>query len=309
MDNTSDIDATQADSVDENVLSTQASESPEISVQNEPVSDEQDDDDFGSFDEASFEEFQAPEPEPEAKTATGGKALFTSATFQNLDELVSKLDELLESIFPATASETNSNTDTLLNAEATEKLASLSRPPRLNPPNWIKLKIRHNLLVNLGVPINLDELDSPNSVNITNLQQLSHSRRRSINEQDIDWSEFDIPEFETLNISTEQKQELLHKTNKLLSKIEEDNLSNTSQLFLESSLESSLDAKLAQLKENYLQLRELSSVWRDQMKELRNSQEIYESVVQNMVGYSQKLQRNEFIEHLKKKGKKGKRTF
>lgn len=309
MDNTSDIDATQAVSVDENVLSTQASESPEISVQNGPVSDEQDDDDFGSFDEASFEEFQAPEPELEAKTATDGKALFTSATFQNLDELVSKLDELLESIFPTTAPETNSNTDTLLNAEATEKLASLSRPPRLNPPNWIKLKIRHNLLVNLGVPINLDELDSPNSVNITNLQQLSHSRRRSINEQDIDWSEFDIPEFETLNISTEQKQELLHKTNKLLSKIEEDNLSNTSQLFLESSLESSLDAKLAQLKENYLQLRELSSVWRDQMKELRNSQEIYESVVQNMVGYSQKLQRNEFIEHLKKKGKKGKRTF
>lgn len=269
---------------------------------------EEEDDDFGSFDEASFEEFQAPEPEIKQEKATVTKLQFTSTTLSNLEQFQAKLDELLDSIFPEADLETNGSNSTLLTPQASEKLATLSRPPRLNPPNWIKLKIRHNLLIKLGVPINLDELESPNSVSITNNIH-SHNRRRSVNEQDIDFGDFDIPEFELLNISSDQKQELLHKTNQLLSKIEEDNLNNTSQIFLESSLEESLDAKLAQLRENFKQLIELSSVWQDQMKELRNSQEIYESVVQNMVGYSQKLQRNEFIEHLKKKGKKGKRTF
>lgn len=269
--------------------------------------DEDDEDDFGSFDEASFEDYQAPEPEEthyqEPKTA------LSPLDFQDPEQFLSKVDELLATIFLVFPDATSTPT-TLLNAEASEKLDMLSRTPRLNPPNWIKLRIRHNLLIMLGVPINLDELDSANSVSISNTEKVSHNRRKSINEQDIHWENFSIPEVESFNLTPEQKQELLNKTGETLSRIEEDNLNNTSQLFLESSLESALDTKLAQMKTNYDQLIKLSAVWQDQMKELRNSQEVYESVVQNMVGYSQKLQRNEIIEQLHKtKGKKGKRTF
>lgn len=275
--------------------------------ENEDDHDEEDEDDFGSFDEASFEEYQAPEQEESYQEPP--MTTLSQLDFQNPEQFLSKVDELLATIFQVFP-DTKSTPTTLLNAEASEKLDILSRTPRLNPPNWIKLKIRHNLLIMLGVPINLDELDSTNSVSISNTANISHNRRKSINEQDIHWENFSIPEVETFNLTPEQKQELLNKTGETLSKIEEDNLSNTSQLFLESSLESALDTKLAQMKSNYEQLIRLSAVWQDQMKELRNSQEVYESVVQNMVGYSQKLQRNEIIEQLQKtKGKKGKRTF
>lgn len=303
-----DTNSQRADSFAPNTKKEEILENSENMSENDAQLTEEEDDDFGSFDDASFEEFQAPEPEITQGTATDTKFQFTSTIISDLEPFQTKLDELLDSIFPEADLETNGSNTTLLRPQANDKLATLSRPPRLNPPNWIKLKIRHNLLIKLGVPINLDELESPNSVSITK-SAVSHYRRRSVNEQDIDFGEFDIPEFEQLNISSDQKEELLHKTNQLLSKIEEDNLNNTSQIFLESSLDESLDAKLAQLRENFKQVIELSSVWQDQIKELRNSQEIYESVVQNMVGYSQKLQRNEFIEHLKKKGKKGKRTF
>lgn len=270
--------------------------------------DQQDeDDDFGSFDEASFEELQEPEPKENLNKEQLNTAL-RPLDFHHPEQFLSKVDELLDTIFPVFP-DTRSTPTTLLKAEASEKLDTLSRTPRLNPPNWIRLKIRHNLLIKLGVPINLDELESANSVAMA-YASISHNRRKSIDENDIQWEGFTIPEVETFNLTAEQKQELLGKTGDTLSRIEEDNLNNTSQLFLESSLESALNSKLAQMKANYDQLIKLSAVWQDQMKELRNSQEIYESVVQNMVGYSQKLQRNEIIEHLQRtKGKKGKRTF
>lgn len=268
----------------------------------------EDDDDFGSFDEASFEEFQAPEPQAERESHAEDRIVFDSDVFDNKESLLLKVDELLDTLFPDFSLEKTPVTrtpDTLLKGEASRRLEVLSETPRLNPPNWIKLRIRHNLLIKLGVPINLDELEAPKSMG----NAITHSRDRSVHELEIDWARFDIPEFESLDISAERKLELLEETTAILSRIEEDNLNNTSQLFLEKSLESTLDSKLAQLKENYRQLLELSSVWNHNLKELQYSQEIYESVVQDMVGYSQKLQRNELIEHLQKTGKKGRRTF
>ncbi|SGZ52619.1 CIC11C00000001761 [Sungouiella intermedia] len=289
------------------LLHSQSQSDDEVQVPDLQEDEYEEDDDFGSFDEASFEEFQ--EPEPERHPEETKRISLSSQDFLEAQRFLDKVDEILDSVFPEIQHREVAPTP-LLKAEASQKLITLSRAPRLNPPNWIKLKIRHNLLIKLGVPINLDELESPNTINISATANITHNRRRSINEQDLKWEQYHIPEVETFNLTSEQKQELVGKTAEVLSKIEEDNLNNTSQLFLENSLESTLDMKLAQMKANYDQLIKLSAVWQDQMKELRNSQEIYESVVQNMVGYSQKLQRNEIIEHLQKtKGKKGKRTF
>lgn len=301
----SDIEVEQSEKVDAVPISSPLLESKETL---QFSADEDEDDDFGSFDEASFEEFQAPEEEPALKP-TEITSKFLSSVFQDQELFLRNLDDLLDSILPHNQQPSSEEPAELLNAEASQRLKKLSQTPRLNPPNWIKLKIRHNLMVKLGVPINLDELESPGSANLKR-PSIAHQRKRSINEQDIDWSLFVIPELETLEISPEKKQESITKTNEILSRIEEDNLKNTSQLFLESSSDASLDAKLAQLKANYKELIDLSSIWQDQLKELRSSQEVFESVVQNMVGYSQKLQRNEIIEQLQKtKGKKGKRTF
>lgn len=265
----------------------------------EEVDADFDDDDFGSFDEASFEEFQA----PDASSATNIKAL----SLDDLDTVDEELQKLIDQIFPDCAQ--NEIPEPLpLISETLTLFSVLSRNPRLNPPNWIKLNIRHSLLVKLGVPINLDELESSSVLSSGHTR--AHSRRRSIDVNDIGWENFEIPEFSTLDISPEKKEELVRGTHDELSRIEAEIMNNTSELFLQSAPHELVEAKLAQMKQNYAQLIQLGSVWQDQIHELKNSQEIYESVVQSMVGYSQKLQRNEILESLKSaKTKKGKRTF
>lgn len=262
--------------------------------------DDFDDDDFGSFDEASFEEFQAPELQTEP---TG----FSSISLDNIDTVDNELQKIMDQVFPDITMDSEAEAMPLI-PDTLTLFSMLSKNPRLNPPNWIKLKIRHSLLIKLGVPINLDELDAPLVTSAG--QTRGHSRRRSINVNDIDWEHYDIPEFSALGISPDEKQGLVTSTHEELSRIEADIMNNTSELFLQSSSDESLESKLAQMQQNYAQLIKLSSVWQDQIRELQDSQEIYESVVQNMVGYSQKLQRNEILESLKRaKTKKGKRTF
>lgn len=256
--------------------------------------DDFDDDDFGSFDEASFEEFETPQ--------SLRVPLFSLDNPHTVDE---ELQKMIDRVFPPTVQKIHEENPALIPLPL---LSVLSKTPRLNPPNWIKLKIRHSMLIKLGVPINLDELEAPSSV--PKPQPKNHGRTRSINVSDIDWEHFDIPEFGTFGKSAEEKHELLRSTHAELSRIEAENMSNTSEIFLQSSLDESLETKLAQMKQNYAQLIQLSSVWQDQISELQSSQEVYESVVQNMVGYSQKLRRNEILERLKGvKAKKDKRTF
>lgn len=269
----------------------------EVSSEVEEDGFDEDDDDFGSFDEASFEEVLEPEPELELDAA------FSSAVLADFVQFNKNLDELLDKIIPPIDNELGTGSGDLLTERASEKLKMFSTLPRLNPPNWTRLKMRHGLLVSLGVPINLDELDS----HIVPASK-PYSKRRSITELDIKWGEFVVPDIETLSLSVDRQQELMTQTLPILSKIENDNLTNTTEQFLQLSAMAIVDEKLLQMQRNYSQLVELSSVWQAQLKELKNSQEMFESVVQDMVGYRQKLQRNEILESISK-NKRGKRVF
>lgn len=257
---------------------------------------EEDDDDFGSFDEASLQEYQA----PEQIKLTGE---FSGAILNDPAKFSERLEKVLDHIFSSkeTAAEIEKNSQ-LLTTNAAEYIQSFSTLPRLNPPNWTRLKTRHGLLLALGVPINLDELESQVATSSRPL-----SKRRSFTENDINWGDFEVPDLDLLDISSEKKLELLADTLTILSKIEDDNLTNTTEQFLLLSLQDVVDRKLRQLQGNHALLVELSSVWQAQIKELRSSQELFESVVQNMVGYRQKLQRNKILENIKTK--KGKRVF
>lgn len=273
---------------------------PTRDILDSPVNEEDDDDDFGSFDEASVEGLQAPD------TPTTDYPLFTTEVLDNPSRFDESLAAVLGGFIPNASMLADEKSLPILNEDGHEYLAKLSKMPHLNPPNWTKLKLRHELLIKLGVPINLDELDT------STMHKRLHQRKLSISEHDINWDGFVIPNIEELHISGEVKEARRQNTSAALSEVEQNLLSNTSQMFLENSSVENLDAKLLQLLENYKTLLELSSIWQDQMRELKHSQEVYESVVQNIVGYNQKLQRQEIMDNLKKmksKSRKSKRTF
>lgn len=266
----------------------------------------EEDDEFGSFDEASFDEFQGEEStepqEPQSST-------FSSAVFQSEALIDQRVEETLDKIFHIPEHQEQTANEEILRDGAAEQFAVLSKIPHLLPPNWLRLNIRHKLLLNLGIPINLDEMEKGGVAQMSHLAPHQHQRKKSISEHDIDWSGFNVPEIESLNLDEEKKKNLMAQTKSLLDAVEEFNLQNTSQLFLETSSDEALDEKLSKMKENHRQLLELSAIWQGQIRELKNSQEMYELVVQNMVGYSQRLRREEILESLNRKKLKGKRSF
>lgn len=265
--------------------------------------DDDDDSDFGSFDDASFTELEEPEEvnsvENVENKISSGYVSFSEEVLNNSTLFEKSLHETMNSLFTNISHiqdyDHDTHENTLLTERSSEIYNELSQIPHLQPPNWIKLNVRHNLLIKLGVPINLDEIKEENL-----LQAPKVPRRKSINEEDIKWEGFDIPAFEDLKVSPDQKTDLLNKTTEILSTIETDNLNNSSHQFLESSTSESLREKLKQYNDNYNQLIELSSVWNKQLDDQKQNNEVYESVIQNLIGYSQKLKREEILAHLKK---------
>ncbi|KAK6457724.1 uncharacterized protein RJT20DRAFT_26028 [Scheffersomyces xylosifermentans] len=254
------------------------------------------------------------------------EALF-STVFPELDAVDDNYGQIHDNEVDTDLNSTTKNTSTKANTILSERssviFTQLSTMPHLSPPNWTRSKIRHNLLISLGVPINLDEMtksgasgvsagtgtsvdsnhlsvDSANSS--IGKRTLSSGRRKSISAADISWDGFDIPDFETLGITADAKNELLLNTSEILSRIETDNLSNSSERFLldEHTSEDLLSGKLEQFQKNYNSLIQLASVWNNNLSELTKDFEIYESVVQNYIGYSQKLRRDEILENLKR---------
>lgn len=265
------------------------------SVDEDDEDDFDDFSDFGSFDDTSFNE-----PEPSL-------VRFDDELFEDRAKFTAQVDKLMESIFD-TPKPIETSSQQLLAGRSLEVFSALSTLPHLKPPNWIKLNIRHNLLIKLGIPINLDEIADKQPIKKSPLLEVNKTtRRKSISTADIHWDEFNIPDIEKLNLSSDSKTQLLQTTPDILSRIETDILNNSSQQFLQdSSSEDALSHKLAQYQSDYEQLLTLSSVWKTHLAEVNNNFDIYESVVQNFIGYSQKLRRDEILDNLKKVKKSNK---
>ncbi|CUM63768.1 uncharacterized protein PRCAT00001352001 [Priceomyces carsonii] len=263
------------------------------------VTEDGDDSDFGSFDEASYDE-DIDMGESGIKDLTyEDRIRFSEGTSDdsNFEANIARLVDKLFSGIKAIDSNTGINEDLIFD-KSSQMLYDLSTLPRLKPPNWTRLSIRHNLLIKLGIPINLDELEPGITLEPTHIIQ---RRKRTITEEDIDWSGFSIPDISSLHISNDDKRNYIELTPEILSKIETDSLNNSSIQFLqEIKNEELLDEKLNQFKKNYDELTTLSLIWNDHLKELTKNFEIYESVVQNFIGYSQRLRREEIFENLER---------
>ncbi|EMG51077.1 hypothetical protein G210_2747 [Candida maltosa Xu316] len=292
----------------------------------EDVEEDEDDDDFDDFNEVDFQ--QAPTNEPstnnddeddefgdfdEPQPPTQNPSLPTS-TFTNPPEFSSKLTTILDSIFPTPSQQQpqnpQSNQDSILSERSGVIYKQISTLPYLHPPNWIKSNIRHNLLIKLGIPINLDELksqkpDQPtNNGNGNNGGNGQRRRRKSgIALDDIKWDAFEIPPFEDLKIDSDEKIKLIKSTGDILTRIEMDNLKHSEDFYranTNGNNEEFINENLEILKSNYDELLQLSSVWINHSLELKADFEIYENVIQSYIGYTQKLRRDEIFENLKK---------
>ncbi|KEQ60165.1 uncharacterized protein M437DRAFT_55106 [Aureobasidium melanogenum CBS 110374] len=120
-----------------------------------------DEDDFGDFDDGfqQAEEPAVPVPPPQPPN-------LNFADLQTSDDILSAMSPYMSELFPElydqeTASTDKSatlSTDPILTDRSASLWSQLVAPPPLQPPNWIRSRIRRLFLVSLGVPVDLDEI-------------------------------------------------------------------------------------------------------------------------------------------------------
>lgn len=264
--------------------------SPESDLQ-----DTDDDSDFGSFDDAEIEE-AVPASPPSTQEYS---PLFDKKVMSGLDSFSKALGLALSSWGGDNICDMPT-TDALLSGRAQEIYSELSSIPHLKPSNWVRSKLRRDLLLRLGVPIDLDELAAGHPQPTDLLKEPVAAEI-----QNIDWEGLVIPSLLQLNINDEQRNEYAANTSHTLEKITTDNLSNLSRQFLEEQIsDEGLQAKLDQLTLNFKTLVSLASVWSKRLDELKSDHATFEAVVQNTTGYKQKLKREELRGQLKRRGTK-----
>lgn len=255
--------------------------------------------DFGSFDDLSIEETT----EIDAGKARNSVSLLeVDKNLENNALILKKVEQLIDDIFPKAGdkSEYHNSLLELLSDGSKDIFDEVSKSPHLTPKGWNRLNIRRNLLIYLGIPINLDELraqSSPESLAIP---------KRSSKEESIDWTM--LKSLDDKDVPAESKiQELLAKSSEILSKVETENLEHSSKQYLETLDLPELISRLSHFEESYSTLLDVALAWKVRLDDAKKNFDIYESVIQNFVGYSQRLGREELLANMKNLKKKHKR--
>ncbi|KEQ86936.1 hypothetical protein M438DRAFT_395222 [Aureobasidium pullulans EXF-150] len=128
-----------------------------------------DDDDFGDFDDgfqqADATPVVAAPPQPVQQPLAHLPNL-NFADLQTSDDILDAMSPYMLELFPelydketaSTDSTANLPTDPILTDRSASLWSQLVAPPPLQPPNWIRSRIRRLFLVSLGVPVDLDEI-------------------------------------------------------------------------------------------------------------------------------------------------------
>ncbi|KAL1844265.1 hypothetical protein VTJ49DRAFT_2322 [Mycothermus thermophilus] len=136
-----------------------------------------DDDDFGDFDDGFQEAPAQPQPQqqpppPQPAAAAVQPLPFPIPNFENLPstEILSVTEPYLSALFPPEADPSSPSlpSSTSITGKDTHPIfltprsaslwSQLVAPPPLQPPDWIRSRIRRLFLVSLGVPVDLDEI-------------------------------------------------------------------------------------------------------------------------------------------------------
>lgn len=129
-------------------------------------------DDFGDFDDG-FQQgeghaetsFEKPPDQPSVPAPSPGPPVLNFEDLTTLDDIVNASQPYIDEIYPSLKEIPSIDTAnqgalrSIFLSERSESLWSqLVAPPPLQPPDWVRSRIRRLFLVSLGVPVDLDEI-------------------------------------------------------------------------------------------------------------------------------------------------------
>lgn len=238
---------------------------------------------------------------------------------QSLKSNTAEDKELLEDSITKVVKEEGANG--ILNERAKTLWQELKNIPKLNPPDWKRSAIRRHFMISIGVPIDLNEVSQSfggchedqfengieNNDFLKKIQILFEKvDEKKEKEMPVDANDeiVFVRSMNQLKIDKKTKDDILQNSLYILNGIEEQlqpdlyykNLLKEGQ---HDKLEHELN-KFESLKD---ELEKILSVWNKELSELNSDHDTFLQVVENIVGYSQKLTRQESLKNLGKNEK------
>ncbi|KAI1261099.1 hypothetical protein F5Y18DRAFT_403432 [Xylariaceae sp. FL1019] len=268
--------------------------------------------DFGDFDDG----FQQPEA-PATIHSLANQSQVSVPSFPILDldgldaeEILSASEPYLDALYPPDVLEIlplpapPHDNPIFFNPRSASLWSQLAAPPPLQPPDWIRSRIRRLFLVSLGVPVDLDEilpaskqkklvLPSLNRVTSngslrtsTDSRSLSRLRKQDANSSSV-----------SIDSQGKEKPSSSSKKRKGLSQVPEFDLVAAKQLCAttDEALKGMTDAELQQhvnkLKEMEDVANEVHEFWKKRTDEKIGDREAFEGVIENLVKHARKTRK------------------
>ncbi|KAL9094038.1 MAG: hypothetical protein Q9165_003708 [Trypethelium subeluteriae] len=219
--------------------------------------------------------------------------------FEDAEEMRAAMAPYLENMFP-NAPKAESRTSALPPANSifttersTALWAQLVEPPPLQPPNWIRSRIRRMFLVSLGVPVDLDEILPASKQKKLVLPSINLSPR---------------PSSERANGAIERvkrQNDSSTSVNSTSSKAERKRrgpppppdfdisaatrLSSTTDVALKNLADEELKAHMTQLRQANTRASEVLEYWLQRKDSAVGDKEAFEAVIENLVKHARKV--------------------
>lgn len=241
-------------------------------VAQEVDSVDSDDSGFGDFNEGDDSEFGEFEDTPEEEIPEK-RPVRTGFEYKGDYEAQSdEIGKLVEAIVQRIGPESGAGGDNLEMSDRSKKLYQrlVDQAPNMQQIDWKRSAIRRQLLLILGLPINLDEVEP------------KQPEETPKNEEILDR----IPAFETTGLSEEERKKVLQGTDGQIEQFYGE-LQPSSYYKLSGSKPEDLK-DLEQIRDTLLTM---VACWDKQVDDDRRDNELFASYVENLVGNTQKLSR------------------
>jgi len=265
------------------------------------------DDDFGDFDDGfqGEDEGETTIEEPPSlsvPTPPPGPPVLNFEDLETLDGVLSATDPYLEGIFPgvkdaASIQSYHEDTHSIFAERSLSLWSQLVTPPPLQPPDWVRSRIRRLFLVSLGVPVDLDEILPASKQKKLILPSINipgeKSPRPSADDRNSALGRVKQENASSGSLdSSASKPERKRKGPPPPPQLD---LSSTSMLCttteaaLQNFTDEELQAHVKRLQELQERANEVFTYWQKRMESALGDKEAFESVIENLVAHAKKL--------------------
>lgn len=251
--------------------------------------------------------FKKPPDHPSVPVSLSGPPVLDFDELLSLDEIIDAAQPYVDELFPlhkempAMSTECLGEVHSIFLSERSLSLWSqLIAPPPLQPPNWVRSRIRRLFLVSLGVPVDLDEILPASKQKKLVLPSINFSGDKSPRISSDDRATGAIARIKKDNGSSASLDSSASKSERKrrgpppppqLDVSSTTMLCSTTEAALSNFTDEELRAHVKRLEELQGRAEEVFKYWTQRMESAIGDKEAFEGVIENLVMHAKKVRK------------------